>query len=90
MEQFQDDSKVPFSSFRDNQFSIFWFHSHRCCHSGVRIKATEWDLDLPDAGYDVRLFQWNLQNFVAVYNGGFGMPPFGVASSKRCFEIKVR
>ena len=90
VEQFKDDSKVSFSFFREHKFSIFWFHSNRCCHSGVGIKATERDLDLPDACYDVRLFQWNLQNFVAVYNGGFGMPPFGVASSQLCFEIKVR
>ena len=89
MEHFQHNRKVSFSFFREDKFSIFWFHSNRCCPSGVRIKATEWDLDLPDACYDVRLLQWNLQNFVAVYNGGFGMPPFGVASSQRCFEIKM-
>ena len=88
--QFQYNSKVPFSSFPKDQFPIFRFHANSCGHSIVGIITTERDLNLSDACDDVCVFQWNLQDFIAVHNGRLGISTCAVATGQRCFEIEVR
>ena len=89
VEQFQDNGEVSFSSFPEDQFSILWFHANGHGYSVVGIITTEWDLNLPDACYDICVFQWNLQNFIAVDNGRLGVSACAVASGQRCFELEV-
>ena len=60
VKQFQQYGEISFSFLRENQLSVFGPHSYGCGCSFIGIVTTEWNLNFPDTGNDVIIFQRNL------------------------------